>query len=168
MQGQLTALIAAPPAVAALLANLLQTVRNQALSEFQALAKDLLDATINNPDPFVTPFLGATSVKQQKFGKAQLIKVFLPLLVQKLSRQLVLQTLSATLASDPSLTEALITDAALLNDPSNPGKSLLQTFLAVGQRGVSASYYDKNNGLLSSEIAVTPDKADPQRQPLPF
>jgi hypothetical protein len=161
MQGQLAALIAAPPPVATLLGTLLQTVRTQALSEFQPLAKDLLAPAINDPDPFVTPFLGATSVKQQKFGKAELVKVFLPLLVQKLSRQLILQTLSATLASDPSLTEALVTDAALLNDPNNPGKSLLQTFLAVGQRGVSAFYYDKNNALLSSEIAVTPDKADP-------
>jgi hypothetical protein len=161
MQGKLAALIAAPPPVAALLASLLNTVRSQAVSEFQSLAKDLLDAAINDPDPFVTPFLGSTSVKQQKFGKAELVKVFLPLLAQKLSRQLIVQTLSATLASDPSLTEALIADAALLNDPSNPGKSLLQTFLAVGQKGVSASYYDKSNTLLGTEIAVTPDKADP-------
>ena len=161
MRGKLTALIAAPPPVAALLGNLLQTVRNQAVAEFQFLAADLLDAAMNNPDPYVTPFLGAAGVAQQKFAKAALMKTFLPLVAEKLSRQLVLQTLSAVLGSDPALTEALATDAALLNDPNNPGKSLLDAFLAAGQPGVSAWYYDKNSALVARGIAATTDTADP-------
>src|SRR5207253_1593288 len=60
-----------------------------------------------------------------------------------------------------ALVEALVTDAALLNDPSNPGKSLLQAFLAVAQRGVSASYYDNKGAPLASGIAATADTADP-------
>jgi hypothetical protein len=157
---QLATLIPAPPAVANLLANLLQTVRNQAVAEFQRLATGLLANTINDPDPFVAPFLGADSVKQQKFGKAELVAAVLPALVQKLSRQLAIQTLTANLGSDQSLTEALITDAALLNDPSNPGKSLLQTFLAVGQPGVSVSYFDASSALLAQGIAGSADTAD--------
>lgn len=158
---KLAALIAAPPAAAANLAALLQSVRAQAVQQFQFLATGLLAPALNDPDPFLTPYLGAASVLQQKFAKAELVKVFLPLLVQKLSRQLVLQTLSSALGADPALLEALVTDAALLNDPGNPGKSLLQAFLAVGQPGVSASYYDKNSALLASGIAATADTADP-------
>ena len=161
MRGQLAALITAPPAVATLLGNLLQTVRTQAVNEFQFVVSSLLAPAVNNPDPFVAPFVGAANLQQQKFAKAQLVAVFVPLLVQKLSRQLVLQTLSSTLGSDPSMTEALVTDAALLNDPNNPGKSLLQTFLAVGQPGVSAYYYDKSSTLLASGTASTTDTADP-------
>jgi ABC toxin N-terminal region/Neuraminidase-like domain/Salmonella virulence plasmid 28.1kDa A protein len=161
MRAQLAALITAPPAVVTLLGNLLQAVRTQAVNEFQFLMTNLLAPALNNPDPFVTPFLGAANLQEQKFAKAQLVAVFLPLLVQKLSRQLVLQTLSSTLDSDPSMTEALVTDAALLNDPNNPGKSLLQTFLGVGQSGVSAHYYDKSTALLASGIAATADTADP-------
>jgi hypothetical protein len=161
MRGQLAGLIMAPPAVATLLGKLLQAVRTQAVNEFQFLVTNLLAPALNNPDPFVAPFLGAANLQQQKFAKAQLVAVFVPLLVQKLSRQLVLQTLSSTLGSDPSMTEALITDAALLNDPNNPGKSLLQTFLAVGKSGVSAYYYDKSSVLLASGIASTADTSDP-------
>ena len=54
-----------------------------------------------------------------------------------------------------------MTDAGLLNDPSNPGKSLLRAFIAVGQPGVSAFYYDNNAALLTSGIAVATDSADP-------
>jgi Salmonella virulence plasmid 28.1kDa A protein len=160
LRTQLAALIPAPAAVAALLASLLQTVRNQAVTEFGFLAADVLAAAINNPDPYVTPLLGAANLQQQKFAKAELVKVFVPLLVRKLSRQLVLQTLSDALSSDPSLTEALVADAAFLNDPSNPGKSLLQAFLAVDQPGVTAAYYDKNSTLLASGTAATADTSD--------
>jgi hypothetical protein len=158
---QLAAILVAPPAAAANLAVLLQSVRAQAVAQFQFLAQGLLDPAVNDPDPFVTPYVGANGVRQQKFAKAELVKVFQPLLVQKLSRQIVLQTLSSTLAADPTLLEALVTDAGLLNDPSNPGKSLLRAFIAVGQPGVSAFYYDNNAALLTSGIAVATDSADP-------
>jgi ABC toxin N-terminal region len=160
MRVQLAALIAAPPATATLLGNLLQQVRNQAVAQFQLLATGLLAPALADPDPFVKPFIGAAAAQQQKFAKAELVKVFLPLRVQKLSRQLVLQTLGASLAANASLLEALVTDAALLNDPSSPGRSLLQTFLAAGRQGVSASYFDANSALLASGIAATTDTAD--------
>jgi hypothetical protein len=100
-------------------------------------------------------------VTQQKFAKAELVKTFQPLVASKLSRQFVLQALAAALGADPALTEALATDAALLNDPNNPGKSLLAAFLAAGQPGVSAWYYDKNSALVASGIAATADTSDP-------
>lgn len=157
LRAQLATLIPAP-----ILGTLLQTVRAEAVAEFQSLATGLLDATLNNPDPYVQPFIGVDSAKQQKFGKAQLVAAFLPLLAQKLSRQLAVQALSTNLGANPALTEALVTDAALLNDPSNPGTSLLQAFLAVGRPGVSASYYYNNtHTLLTGGTAATVDTTDP-------
>ena len=120
-------------------------MRDRAAQLFQSLAAGLLTLGPNDLDKYSTPFLGVDPSKQQKPAKAELVKVFLPLLARKLSRQLVLQTLSANLGSDPSLTEALVTDAALLNDPTNPGISLLGAFLSVGQQGVSAAYYTSAN-----------------------
>src|SRR5262249_34958908 len=52
------------------------------------------------------------------------------------------------------------TDAALLTDPSNPGKSLLGAFLSVGQQGVSATYYDGGGNVLATGTAATADTTD--------
>lgn len=157
---QLAALVPA----SAVLANLLQGVRNQAAQLFQTLAANLLTVAVTDLDKYSQPFLGVDGTEQQKQVKAELVNVFLPLLAQKLSRQFVLQTLSANLASDPSLTEALVTDAALLTDPSDPGKSLLGAFLAVGQQGVTASFYptpDETGPPQASGTAATTDTTDP-------
>jgi hypothetical protein len=164
MRGQLAGLIASP-----LLGTLLQTVRNQAVGEFQFLANGLVAAAINDPDPFLA-FAGVDPTKQQRGAKAELVKVFLPLLARKLSRQLVLQTLSATLGADASLTEALVTDAALLNNPNDPGKSLLQAFLALGNPGGSASYFHSANlsgAAAAMGIAISADTSDPTNSALP-
>jgi hypothetical protein len=160
MQTQLAALIPA----SAVLANLLAAVRTQALNLFQTLATNLLTVTATALDTYSQPFIGLDVTTQQKQVKADLVTVFLPLLTQKLSRQLILQTLSSNLASDPSLTEALVTDAALLTDPSNPGKSLLGAFLALGQQGVSACYFTSTDGSGTPQAtgtAATTDTADP-------
>jgi hypothetical protein len=160
MRAQLTALIPA----SVVLANLLQAVRTQAVQLFQTLATNLLTVAAADLDSYSQPFLGADKTGQQKQAKAELVSVFLPLLAQKLSRQFVLQTLSANLASDPAMTEALVTDAALLNDPGNPGKSLLGAFLAVGTQGVSASFYptaNESGPAHAAGTAATTDTADP-------
>jgi hypothetical protein len=74
MRGQLAGLIASP-----LLGTLLQSVRNQAIGEFQSLVNGLVAAAINDPDPFLA-FAGVDPTKQQQAAKAELVKVFLPLL----------------------------------------------------------------------------------------
>jgi hypothetical protein len=160
MRLQLEALPPASP----LLGTLLQDVRNQAVATFQELATSLLTVTANDLDTYAKPFIGTDATKQRKQVKAELVQSFLPLQAQKLSRQLVLQTLSSTLASDPTLTEALVTDAALLSDPTSTGTSLLPTFLAVGQQGVSALFFvsiDSSGPSQSGGIAATADTADP-------
>jgi hypothetical protein len=125
---------------APLLPGLLLDVRSRAAQLFQTLATGLFVPAPTDLDKFSAPFLGVDPAKLQKPAKEELVKVFLPLLAQKLSRQLVIQTLSASQNSPLSLTEALVTDAALLSDPANPGKPLLGAFLAAGQPGVSATF----------------------------
>jgi hypothetical protein len=156
MQTQLGALIPSTVLVA-----LLASLRTQVTSLFQTLSTSLLSGAAANLDTYVPPFVGLEVTKQQKLVKAALIKAFLPLLGQKLSQQLVVQTLAANLAADPSLVSTLVTDSALLSDPSNPGKPLLGAFLAIGQEGVSATYYDAGGNVLASGTAATVDTSDP-------
>ena len=167
-QGTLTdaqrgAMAALNPA-STVLANLLQDVRNQALQFFQAQAGNTLVVATADLDGFVAPFLAMDAARAQKRVKEELVRAFLPLHARKLSRQLVLQSLAADLGSDPSLTGALLTDAGLLTDPSNPGKSLLASFLAIGRPGVTATYLasaDGSGAPLATGTAATVDTADP-------
>jgi len=160
MRLQLESLPPAPP----LLGTLLQDVRNQAVAMFQLLAPSILTVTPSDLDTDAKSFIGIDASTQRKQVKVELVEAFLPLLARKLSRQLVLDTLSSNLASDPILTEALVTDAALLSDPSNPGTSLMGTFLAGGAPGVSAMFYVSTDGTGPSQsggIAVTTATTDP-------
>lgn len=159
MRGQLAALIPA----STVLANLLQDVRGQASQLFQSLATGLLTLGTNDLDNYSESSLGLDVSSQKKRVKAELVRVFLPLRSQKLSRQLIFQTLSTNLGSNPSLTEALLTDSALLSDPGNPGKSLLGAFFSLGRQGVSAAYYaspDGTGNAQDSGTAATTDTAD--------
>lgn len=146
------------------LGNLLQDVRNQAITAIEALATNFLTIAPGDLDTYALPFVGVDAAQQQKQVKVQLLQTFLPLLTRKRSRQLVVDTLSTNLSANPALTEALVTDAALLSDPANPGKSLLGTFLAIGGQGASASYYTSTDGTgtpQSSGVAATTDTVDP-------
>ena len=154
--------LAALPGVNATCTALLLSLRNSMAALFNSLAANLLTVAPTDLDTYAAPFLGLSATNAQRMGKAQLILVFLPLLSQKLSKQFILQTLSSNLAADPSLTEALIADTALLADPSNPGKALLGSFLALQQQGVSAFYYSSGSTVpLATGIAATTDTADP-------
>ncbi|MGC2745754.1 MAG: neuraminidase-like domain-containing protein [Candidatus Angelobacter sp.] len=142
------------------LSTLLSNVRAQAVGLFLALATNALTVTAADLDIYVKTSVGLDVPKQQIQVKARLVIAFLPLLAQKLSQQLLVQTLAANLSADPSLVSTLITDSALLSDPSNPGKSLLGSFLSVGNSGVSATYYDGAGNVLTSGIALTIDTSD--------
>ncbi|MHB8655043.1 MAG: neuraminidase-like domain-containing protein [Terriglobia bacterium] len=162
MRGQLAGLLPA----STVLANLLKDARNQAVQLFQTLTTNLFTVTATDLDNYSQAFLGLDATHQQKQVKAELVKVFLPLLTQKLSRDLIVQTLAANLGSDKSLTGNLIDDAGLLADPGNPGKSLLGSFLAVGQQGVSATYFASANpggAALATGIAATTDTEAPAK-----
>jgi len=154
--------LAALPGVSATCTGLFQSLRNSIVALFQTLATGLLTVTATDLDNYAAPFLGLDATKSQQQAKAQLILVFQPLLAQKLSLQFILQTLASNLAADASLTQSLITDTALVADPSNPGKSLLGSFLGIGQQGVSAFYYAQGSTTpQASGTAATTDTADP-------
>jgi hypothetical protein len=155
LRGQLAAL----PGLNATATGLLQSVRTSMVALFNTLATGLLTVAATSLDSYVAPFLGLDATKSQSQAKAELIQVFLPLQAQSLSLNFVLQTLTANLSSDPSLTEALVTDTAFLSDPSTPGKALLGSFLGLAQQGVSATY--SSSGSTIQVIAANPDTADP-------
>jgi hypothetical protein len=128
------------------LTNLLQLARSQAMTFVQAQAANW--TTLTAPadwnlflDNNSQPYTGLSPSRMLKAAKGELIKVFSPLLAGKLSLELIVQTLSSALSSDSSMTASLLTDPGLLPDPTNPGRSLLGAFLALGQPGVSATYY---------------------------
>ncbi|HEY2499455.1 MAG TPA: neuraminidase-like domain-containing protein [Candidatus Angelobacter sp.] len=156
MQSKLAALVSSP-----VLPGLLTAIQTQAASLYQTLATNLVTVAAGDLDQYAAPFIALDITAQQKQAKAQLVTAFLPVLGQKLSQQLILQTLSTNLAADSALVGTLIADAALLSDPSNPGKSLLATFLSLGQTGVSATYYDGSGNVLTSGTAATVDTSDP-------
>ena len=115
-------------------------------------------------DTYASPIAGTDIARQQKFVKGVLVAKFLPLLARKLSRDLVVQAMADNLGTDPSLTGALVSDAALLSDPSNPGKSLMTTFLGLAQPGISAAYFtsvDATGTAQAGGTAATADTADP-------
>lgn len=148
----------------AVLANLLQGVRNQVVQFFQSQATNILTVAAADLDQFSQPFLAASAAEILKQAKVVLIDAFLPLAGRKLATQFIVQALSTSLASKPALINSLINDAALLADPTRPGKSLLESFSAVADAGVTASYFASADGsgvALSSATAVTADLADP-------
>ena len=136
---------------------LLQSARTNMASLYSSLAGSLMTVGPNDLDTNVAPFLGLNVTQSQRQAKADLIEVFLPLEAQSLSLSFIVQTLSSNLSADPSLTAALVTDTALLSDPSNPGKALQSSFFGLGQSGISASWFKADGTLLASNIVATAD-----------
>jgi hypothetical protein len=81
--------------------------------------------------------------------------------------------MTAQTGLDPALVESLLTDQRLLSVPVPPGarQSLLSAFAAVGERGLTASFFDSVNGSgtsLGTATFTAPDTGlkDKQGQPL--
>lgn len=77
-----------------------------------------------------------------RWRRARLAQAFLPFLQQRLIRQFIVQTMTAHTGADPALVEALLTDTRLLGDP----QPLLAAFIATGERGMSANFFDSVDG----------------------
>ncbi|WP_448544495.1 neuraminidase-like domain-containing protein [Roseiflexus sp.] len=90
---------------------------------------------------------GLTEAQQQaheRQRRSRLALTFLPFLQQRLIRQFIVQTLTAQTGADAALVESLVTDERLLQGAD--GKSLLTAFTAMGERGVSAAFFDSPDG----------------------
>ena len=107
----------------------------------------------------------------KEYGRADLARVLIPFVHQKLTRQLVVATISTSLNANPVLVEALLTDAHLINDPSQPGKPIFDAFTAVGRRGVSISFFSSSdctgNPINQTIIATADTKPGPEDKPKP-
>ncbi|HET8681352.1 MAG TPA: neuraminidase-like domain-containing protein [Micromonosporaceae bacterium] len=64
---------------------------------------------------------------------------FLPYLQERLIRALVVETVTADLGRDPALTEALVTEATLLDLPDQPGTALLASYVDTGRAGLTGT-----------------------------
>jgi hypothetical protein len=89
---------------------------------------------------------------QARSKRRKLAEAFLPYLQQRLARQLIEQTIATSLTADLSLAEALLTNAALLSDPTQAGRPLLDAFSAADTPGVSVAFYD------STDLTGNPSK----------
>jgi peptidoglycan hydrolase-like protein with peptidoglycan-binding domain len=128
-----------------LLQDLLNDVRAQTLAFFQAY----LQQTAGGPpqagflqagdfDTLFAPPLGLAT------ARAKLAAAFLPYLQGQQITQSIVQALRAKLGTTASLTKTLLTNTAILSDPTQPATPpapLLEAFKAAGDIGVSATYY---------------------------
>ena len=115
---------------------------------------------------------------QRKQKLATLAKAFFPFLQQNLIRQFIVQTLTAQTGADPTLVGSLLTDTRLLGITQSAGTvlSLLVSFAGTGDRGVSADFFNSDDGsgvrqatfssVVSPDTALK-DKKDKDGNPLP-
>ncbi|MDV6297234.1 neuraminidase-like domain-containing protein [Rhodococcus aetherivorans] len=100
-------------------------------------------------------------------------EAFLPVLQNRLVRQLVVQTLAAESGADPALVESLLVDTRLL---AIDGEPLLNTLMTAGAPGVDADFYTSTDGTgprqptaaqAGSADTALKDIKDPQGNNLP-
>ncbi len=128
-----------------LLQGLLNDVHAQALGFFQA---NLQQATVGNQTSgflqagdFDALFSAPTGTPAARLALAGEL---LPFLRSQLVGQAILQAQVAQLGADPSFTRTLLTDTAVLSDPTQapaPPTPLLAGFEVAADRGVTVTYY---------------------------
>jgi len=124
------------------LKNLLEAIRNQSDSLIKALRAGLLAS-----GDFKSLFSGLSALGDTgEDPRLRLIQAVSPFILRKLARQQALQTVASALGTDRDLTEALMTDGALLVDPTQPDSVLADAFLAAGDSGVSAAFFAAPDG----------------------
>jgi len=101
--------------------------------------------------------------QQLRAKRSKLAQAFLPFLQQKLTSQLVVETLATSLNADPVLIEMLLTKADLLTD-SQPRRPLLDAFASAGERGISVEFFNGASASLGKQTAAT---ADTTGRPVP-
>jgi hypothetical protein len=163
------------------LGDLLEDVQTQARSFFRQHLEKQAPATQPSPgflDPadfallFAPMPTGGNQTEQQerlreeglRAARARLTQTFLPYLQQRLIRQFIIQTLAAQLSAAPALLEALLSDPRLLGN-SLP---LQESFDALGERGVSATFFDGAGAKLATRFFADADTGlkDKAQQPL--
>jgi len=157
-----TPLKARLPKPAPLAAHVASPVLNELLDSVQQQARAFFEKQLQKQAPNVQPasgFLdaadfgllfdrnlvlaaGETEQDRIRNRRVKLANAFLPFLQALLIRQFIVQTMTAHTDADPVLVESLLADERLLAGP----RPLLETFSAVGERGVSADFFDSFDG----------------------
>ncbi len=144
----------------AYLATLLDSIQQQPLAFFD---KQLLRTNVPGVGDvgflaagdfavlFATPPLDQDADRTRR---ATMGAAFLPYLQDQLIRAMIVATVNADLGADPATTEALLTDASLLTDPTNPGQPLLPAYAAIGQGGLTSTTLGPDNKQISGYLEV--------------
>ncbi len=160
-----------------LLQGLLDDVHGQALTFFQTY---LQESTVGSEQ---AGFLQAGdfdglfgSPSGSLAARTTLADEFLPYLQDQLVGQAIIQSLVAELGADASLTKTLLTNTAVLSDPTQapvPPTALLEAFKASADIGVSVTYFsgsseDSGTGTgpvlvatANTDLATNPSKPTP-------
>lgn len=87
--------------------------------------------------------IAAQNGQERAKRRARIATIFLPALQARLTRQLVVQTVSASFGGDPLLVRSLLTDERLLGRPPHaPTQPLLAALTTVAATGIDAAFYD--------------------------
>jgi len=138
--------------------TLLDDVHGQARAFFdQHLASSPNGAALFSGADFDNLFtpIDKTQQAQVDAQRLTLANAVVPVYEQSLIRQAVVQRLSAGSKTDPRFFESLLTDTALLQDPSATGEPLLDGFVAAAAAGVTAQYFDAANNRLGTRLLPT-------------
>jgi len=146
LSAELTALVTTTTITAAQqtqLQGMLDDVHGQALTFFQTY---LQQSTVGGQK---SGFLQAADFETlftmpagQASARTVLAQEFLPWLQNQLMDQAIFQALVAQLASNASLTKTLLTNTAILSDPTTtPVTPLVEAFKSAADQGVTASYF---------------------------
>jgi hypothetical protein len=141
------------------LANLLDAIQSQSDAFIQQLRVGLL--VTSDFDSLFTQLAALSDTDEDP--RARLVKALTPFIIRKLTRQLAVQTVAAGLGADRDLTEALMTDGALLVDPTEPDSTLVEAFTAANDQGISAAFFassDASGAPLEMRRVATADTLD--------
>jgi hypothetical protein len=139
------ALVLPPDAADAFMAILEGSSGDEAQLLIRRLGPGLLDST----DVDALAIIGGDRAER----RGLLARRLFAFVEQTLVRRAIVETVSAHLASEPSLSESLITDPELLEDPSS-GRSLADAFARAAERGLTASYWTTSSPSGTPRIAT--------------
>ncbi|MDT7690129.1 MAG: hypothetical protein QOE46_2888 [Acidobacteriota bacterium] len=143
----------------AVLSSLLDAVQIQTQALVQQLRAGLLASSDFDSLFAELPALGDAN----EDSLARLGRAVSPFVIRKLTRQLVVEIVAATLGADRDLAEALLTDASLLVDSTGHDATLMDAFVTASDHGVSAAFFastDCSGAPLETRPVSTPDTAD--------
>jgi hypothetical protein len=126
------------------------------LNAVAAAGKDYCDKYLGGfltPDDFQSLFAapatsGTDADKQKALAVKRLVlaqKLF-PYLQRQLSRQTVIQALTAALGADASLLQTLASNPNLFCDPKQPGAPLTDNFFPLGEESMDSKRFSSNDG----------------------